>query len=162
MHTLIRAALVVALALGLLVSPASAELDTVGDPAGDIPDILRFTIDNRENAVVTRMKYADIEKVELESFYIKWGSSTYYRVRLRLHSPGHRLYLYQGDDSKKIACAEMVSSRDAESDIANVRIPRKCLKEAPDRVRARGTATKTNAYGNKTDGTAFTKVVDRG
>ena len=76
-----RAALGAALALGLLVSPASAELDTVGDPAGDIPDILRFTIDNRENAVVTRMKYADIEKVEFESFYIKWGSRTYYRVR---------------------------------------------------------------------------------
>jgi hypothetical protein len=149
------------LALGLLVCPAFAELDTVGDPEGDIPDILRFTIDNRENAVVTRMKYADIEKVEFESFYIKWGSRTYYRVRYFEGDSSHRLFLYQGDESTKIACSDMVSSRDADSGISNVRVPRKCLKKAPDRVRARGVATKTNAYWVKSDGTAFTEYVAR-
>jgi hypothetical protein len=156
--------LIATLAAGVIASPALAATTSVTDPAGDSdPDILKLTLANRQAKVVLKQKYADIDLVQAESLFIKWGKATHYRVNIGNYDSDpaleKRLWLVTsaGDTRKK--CGDLTFSQSADTDLTIVRVPRSCLSKAPDKIRAKGVAS-MGQYNS--DATKLTPYAARG
>ena len=158
-------ALVVVAALAVLATaaPAFAETVYVTDAAGDTPDIRRLTLDNRQSTVVLKQKYADLDFVQVESLYIKWGDATHYRVNIGNYDADDalekRLWLVTADGEDRKACGDLMFEHDADEDRTTVRVPRSCIPRAPNRIRAKGVAS-MGLYEN--DQTSLTPYASRG
>ena len=156
------------LVLGLLggAGSAHAELVTQADADGDTPDVKRVTLDNRQHKVVVRMRHADLSDVRAEAFFVDWEGATHYRVYSGYTSDGYggkylyfRLYVYKDGEATRKACGDMRGFHDNESEISGVRVPRSCIKKAPDEVRTRGVAWD---YDSGEDETIYSDYAKRG
>ena len=156
------AGVIALLALVALTGTARAELVTKADPEGvaEVPNVRRITLDNRQKTAVVRMRYEDLSQMDDETFFIDWGSETYYQVYLTEGAYGdyYSLYLYKDGGSTKKSCYIKFSG-DVDEESSGVRVPRSCLKKASDKIRARGIAY---ADGGTQDETPFTPYAKRG
>jgi hypothetical protein len=156
--------------LGLL-SPASADVVSKADPTGDVPDITRLTLDNRQKVMVGRVRYADVAQVVQENYRIDWDSSVHYKVFVKDYdseSAGFEFRLYRwvpedgygyGEYYARVKCKGVTGSRDFEEDILSLRVPRKCIPSAPNKIRAQAVAY---AAGDLQDDTELTPYAKRG
>src|SRR5688572_5679643 len=82
-------------------APAMAASTSITDPAGDTPDIRRLTLNNKNPELTFKQKYANIEYVQVDTFYIKWGAEKHYYVNLGNYDGDpaleRRLTLVNGD-----------------------------------------------------------------
>jgi hypothetical protein len=165
----------VAVLMAVLAPPAAAELTSHADPVGDYeaPDITRITLDNRENYVVGRIRYADINvKITYESFVIRWEGVRGYVVFIDDYDEDgdYEAYLhwYIPGGTTHIKCPALENHRDVEKDLTSVRVPRNCLNkahdhDAPDRIQAKAvTWRKNGGCSCEKDITDLTDFVDRG
>ena len=154
-----------------LASPASADLVSKADPEGDIPDITRLTLDNRQKVMVGRVRHADVAEVVRETYRIDWDSSVHYMISVKDYdsdSAGFEFRLFRwvpedgygyGEYYTWIKCKGVTGSRDFAEDILSVRVPRKCISSAPNKIRAQASAFAT---GNLRDDTELTPYAARG
>ena len=159
-----------------LAPPASAELTSHADPAGDYeaPDITRITLDNRENYVVGRIRYADINAhIDYETYVIRWKGVRGYAVYIDDYDDDGdveaHLNWYIPGGGTSIKCPGLENYRNVEKNLTSVRVPRNCLNkapgnhDAPDRIQAKAVAWREGGTCScDKDITDLTDFVDRG
>jgi hypothetical protein len=121
----------------LLAPAAVAASGSVTDPAGDFPDIRRLSYSNATSQVVMTMRYASLADVQNESFYIRWGTSASYQV-FNSPSAGLRELRFNGT---RVRCADLRVTRLPDIQSTRVVVPRRCLPQAPKRLKFQGIAT---------------------
>ena len=176
MRRAIYSAVVLAV-MTVLAPSAAAELTSHADPIGDYeaPDITRITLDNRENYVVGRIRYADINAhIDYESYVIRWKGVRGYVVFLDDYDDDGdveaHLHWYVPGGTTRIKCPGLEKHRDVEKNLTGVRVPRNCLNkapgenDAPDRVQAKAVSwgDAGAACSCEKDITDLTDFVDRG
>jgi hypothetical protein len=134
----------VAAALLVPLAPAGADSTSVSDAEGDLPDILKLTLDNQQSQVVFKQKFASLDDVMVESLYIKWGESTHYRVNTGNYDEDvaleTRLWLSKSSGDVEKTC-DVTVSRNADTDVSIHKVPRSCLPKAENKIFGRGVAT---------------------
>jgi len=153
-RTPLLALLVLALS-SLSAAPAAAAGGYITDPAGDYPDIRRLSYTNAATKVVMVMRYTNVQDAQNESFYIRWGTKSYYQV-FYSKSGGMKELRYNGN---KVACGSLSVTRLAAKESTRAVIPRSCLPQAPNRLKFKGIAT-AGLY--SIDKTALSPWVNRG
>jgi hypothetical protein len=145
-------ALVSALALS---ATAYAAKDSLSDPKGDYPDIVKLNYNNADEKVVMKLSYNG-QAAQNESFYMHWGDDESYQVfaspsadiqELRYHGKG-----------KAVKCDGLKVKRPS-NDVTKAIVPRDCLNKAPDKLRFQGIATE-GLY--SVDETKISKAIKRG
>jgi hypothetical protein len=151
------------LAVAVSTGPSFAATTSVTDPSGDYPDIRKLTLENKQTKVVLTQKYTDIELVQVETLYIKWQGTTYYRINRGNYDDDPqaevRFILVTEDGDKEKSCPDLNVSRSNSTDTAIYRVPRSCIPKAADRVKAQGVAS---AGVSSSDQTKVTDRIARG
>ncbi len=161
---LMRRVVVTGMVVGVLAlaAPAGAAVTSVTDAKGDYPDILKLTLDNQQSKVVLKMKYDNVKDVMVDTFYIKWGDATHYRLNLGNYDSDDqlekRLSLSTNDGDKEKSCSDMSAKRISDTDITKFTVARDCLPKAPNKIFAKGVAKGMFSV----DETKNTDKVDRG
>ena len=153
-----RTPLITALLLALtflFVPAAGAASGSLGDAAGDYPDIRRLSYSNATGQVVMTMRHTSLEDAQNQSFYIRWGTAASYQVFV---SPSAGLKELRFNSTRK-ACAGLRVSTLPASQSTRVVVPRGCLPKAPSRLKFQGIAT-AGLY--SVDETAVSPWVRRG
>lgn len=134
---------------------AYAASGSLSDPKGDFPDIVKLAFTNGDRSVVMTMTYSGM-RAQNESFYMRWGSnaSKSYQVFISPSAGKKELRL----NSKKVSCGKLVVKQPTKLS-TKVKVPRSCLKKAPDKLRFQGIATE-GLYSK--DETKISKAIARG
>src|SRR3954470_11380546 len=151
----LAAALVVAACAGT----AYAGSGSTTDPAGDYPDITKFTYSNAKSKVAMTLTVAD-GPAQNQSFYLRWSKGRSYQV---FSSPSAnilalRYYASAGADMKTVACKGL-SFKQVSASLSKASVPRSCLKKAPDALRFQAIATEGTSL---KDETKVSKAIKRG
>jgi hypothetical protein len=152
-HRMPLVAFVLFIATLLIAPAASAATGSIGDPAGESPDIRRLTYSNSARHVVMTMRYTRLADARFQSFYIHWDSPAYYQVQVT--PKGKRL---EFKAATRVACAGLRVTVLRPRQSTRVVVPRKCLRRADNRLRFRGIA----ARGLNADETSLSPWVRRG
>jgi len=146
-----------------LAAPAFANVTSVSDPEGDVPDIVRLSVNNKQAAVVLTQTYVDIELVQVESLYIMWGGAKHYRINRGNYDEDPaletRFILVTPNGEREKQCADLRVRRSVDLDRTKVIVPRSCLGQAPNRIQGKGVASMGLSL---SDQTRLTKLVARG
>ena len=153
-RTPLLALLVLALS-SLFAAPAAAAGGYITDPAGDYPDIRRLSYTNAATKVVMVMRYTNVQDAIAESFYIRWGTTSYYQVFRNDYNGAYELR-YNGN---RVACGSLTVTRLPVKESTRAVIPRICLSHAPNRLKFKGISTAGNYFIDKT---ALSPWVSRG
>lgn len=125
----------------LMVPAASAATGSLGDSAGDFPDIRRLSYSNTSGRVVMTMRYTRVADAQNQSFYIRWDSPAYYQVFVTRSAAGMKKQL-RFKAERAVACKGLRVRTLRATQSTRVVVPRRCLRRAPARLRFRGIATR--------------------
>ena len=125
----------------LLAPAASAATGSIGDPAGDSPDIRRLSYTNATERVVMTMRFTRLAEVQNQSFYIRWDSPAYYQVWVTRSATGLKKQLRFKAETR-VACKGLRVRTLRATQSTRVVVPRRCIRRAPARLMFRGIATR--------------------
>lgn len=118
-------------------STAYAAKDSLSDPRGDYPDIVKLNYNNADEKVVMKLTYNG-GAAQNESFYMRWGDGGAYQVFVSPAAGIEELRYY--GKGKAVRC-EGLKIRRPSKDETKAIVPRDCLRQAPDKLRFQGIAT---------------------
>lgn len=149
------AALAIVSALAVSATAFAAK-DSLSDPKGDYPDIVKLNYNNGDEKVVMKLTYNG-QAAQNESFYMRWGSGDdAYQVFVSPSADIEELRYY--GKGKAVKC-DGLKIRRPSNDVTKAIVPRECLDKAPDKLRFQGIATEGLS---SVDETKISEAIKRG
>ena len=128
----------------LMGSTGTASADTVTVESNGSPDLSKMVVNNGDSAVVVKLHGAGGKGVVRWSFVqLKGTDGVIYEAKVGWYSDKWIKSLYQGSD--EVSCDGYSYSWNGDKDFWRVRIPRSCLGELTNKIKAYSEHVATSA-----------------